>query len=100
VPGARVLAGELRALADVAGVLQVAPDQWFRLSAERPLEIREGGEDAPTLSEAQIEQLIRARETARRSRDFALADKVRAQLSAAGVVLEDQPGGGTTWKRA
>ena len=96
----QALALELRALADVLGVLQLAPEQWFRLAAAQPLDGREGADAASALSESQIEQLIRARETARRSRDFALGDKIRKQLADAGVVLEDQPGGATSWKRA
>jgi cysteinyl-tRNA synthetase len=52
------------------------------------------------LDEAQIESLIAARLAARAERNFAAADQIRAQLVSAGVVLEDQPGGGTLWKRA
>jgi cysteinyl-tRNA synthetase len=42
--------------------------------------------------------LIQARQDARKSRDFGLADAFRKQLADAGIVLEDTPQG-VRWKR-
>lgn len=53
-----------------------------------------GGDDA-----AEIDALVEARSAARAARDFAEADRVRDELAARGVVLEDGPDG-TTWHRA
>jgi cysteinyl-tRNA synthetase len=47
-----------------------------------------------------VEALIAARLAAKKSKDFAEADRIRAELLEAGIVLEDKPGGITEWRRA
>jgi cysteinyl-tRNA synthetase len=49
------------------------------------------------ISADEVEALIAERMAARKSRNFARADQIRAELAERGVVLEDGPGG-TTWK--
>ncbi len=79
----------LLATAEVLGLLRQDPETWFRW--------RSAGEaDGP--SDAEIENLIDRRLTARRNKDFATADGIRDDLKARGIVLEDGPGG-TIWKR-
>jgi cysteinyl-tRNA synthetase len=46
-----------------------------------------------------VEERIAARTAARRAKDFAAADQIRAELKARGVEIEDTPGG-TTWRVA
>jgi cysteinyl-tRNA synthetase len=86
---AKLLAGELRALGGVLGILRVAPEQWVRAGAAA------GG-----LTDAEIDALIEARNVARKARNWPESDRIRDELAAAGVILEDKPGGVTSWRRA
>jgi cysteinyl-tRNA synthetase len=74
--------GSLRASAALLGLLTGTSDEWFR-----------GGAD-----EMAIEERIAERAAAKEARDFAAADQIRDELKAAGIILEDGPGG-TTWRR-
>jgi cysteinyl-tRNA synthetase len=47
----------------------------------------------------EIMKLVKEREKARKDKDWAKADKIRAELNKKGIVLEDQPDGGTRWKK-
>ncbi len=50
------------------------------------------------LSQEQIEKLIQQRLAARKNKDFAESDRIRDELQAQGIVLEDGAGD-TTWRR-
>jgi cysteinyl-tRNA synthetase len=96
----RAMAQELRSMGGVLGLLNVAVEHWFRLVTEAPLGEAESARGHTALDEGQIEQMIAARQAARKARDFAAADRIRDELARAGVVLEDKPGSATSWKRA
>ncbi len=72
--------------AELLGILQQDPEDWFR-----------GG--TGDIDVGRIDALIEERATARAAKDFATADRVRDDLAAMGIVLEDGPQG-TTWKKS
>ncbi|HTG21431.1 MAG TPA: cysteine--tRNA ligase [Reyranella sp.] len=79
---------ELRAGANALGLLQQDAEAWFRWTP--------AGSSGPT--DAEIETAIAARQAARKAKDFKESDRIRDELKAKGVILEDGAKG-TTWKR-
>lgn len=73
----------LLAAAHMLGLLQADPDAWFQ----------GGGDD-----DMDIDALVAERNAAKREKNFARADEIRAQLLAKGIVLEDSREG-TKWRR-
>ncbi len=51
------------------------------------------------LSDAEIEKLVAERNAAKKSRDFATADRIRKELADRGIILEDAKDGSVRWKR-
>ncbi len=85
-----VQARQLKALAGILGLLQREPGEY----------LKGGVAAAEGLGEAEIEALIAARKAAKAGKNFAEADRIRAELTEAGIILEDKPGGLTEWRRA
>jgi cysteinyl-tRNA synthetase len=83
IDAGRITAGDaeglLTALRQIDPVLDIFPKREQNLDAE-------------------IEQLIAARQAARKSRNFAESDRIRDELLARGIILEDTPGG-VRWRR-
>ena len=87
------LAGQLRALAGLLGLLGRDPQAFLQGAPD------EGDEAAGGLTSAAIEALIVARTAAKKGKNFAEADRIRNELLAAGIILEDGAQG-TSWRRA
>jgi cysteinyl-tRNA synthetase len=81
------------------GDVAVVRDAFARFDAVLGvLSLRRAEDELPPVPIEEIERLIEERRAARRRRDFAAADRVRDDLAARGVLLEDSPTG-TRWKR-
>jgi cysteinyl-tRNA synthetase len=80
-------AARLRASAAWMGLLSAEPEEWFT-----------AGSDAK-LDNAAIDQLLAERNAAREQKDFATADRIRDELAAQGISIEDGAGG-TRWRRS
>ncbi|MBP6123163.1 MULTISPECIES: cysteine--tRNA ligase [Providencia] len=82
------MAAQLRELASVLGLLEQDPETFLKGGAQT-----ENDDEV-----AKIEALIKQRNDARQSKDWALADEARNELTAMGIVLEDGAEG-TIWRR-
>lgn len=82
-----MLAATLKRLAAILGLLQDDPESFLK-----------GGAGQGGVAEADIEQMIEARKTAKANKEWAQADSIRDQLKAQGIVLEDVAGGSTLWR--
>jgi cysteinyl-tRNA synthetase len=85
------LARQLRSLGAVIGLLGREPRAYLQQAA--------GAAAEGALEPAAIEAKIAARVAAKQAKDYAAADRIRAELLEAGVALEDKPGGSTEWRR-
>ncbi|MEZ5476345.1 MAG: cysteine--tRNA ligase [Thiolinea sp.] len=79
----------LKQLAGMLGLLEADAESWFRQAG--------GAEEG--LSNDAIEALIAERSAARTNKDWASCDRIRDELKAQGILLEDGPGG-TSWRRS
>ena len=78
----------LRQLAGLLGLLQRPPERF----------LQRGGGGSDGLAAEQIERLIAARNRARAAKQWSEADRIREELKAKGIILEDRAGT-TTWRR-
>jgi cysteinyl-tRNA synthetase len=83
----RVLKAQLLAAGGLLGLLEQDPEAWLKTTGKAEIDA------------AEVERLIELRAAARKAKDFEEADRIRDQLAAEGVILEDQAGG-TRWRLA
>jgi cysteinyl-tRNA synthetase len=82
-----ILAKQLKDLAGVLGLLQRDPNSFLQS------DLRHGG-----LSDESISTQITLRNVAKKDKKYSEADRIRKELTAEGIMLEDGPTG-TTWRR-
>jgi cysteinyl-tRNA synthetase len=83
--GAKPAAACLKASAQLVGLLQQSATEWSAAASA-------------SVDESKVINLIEARNTARKVKNFKESDRIRDELKAMGVELEDKKDGTTTWK--
>ena len=99
------LARQLKALAGIIGLLQANPKDFLQGKVVNAIAHASQAATVTAspdvgMNDARIETLIAERTTAKKAKNFAEADRIRNELSANGIVLEDKPSGVTEWRRA
>ena len=98
------LAASLRNLGNILGILQADPGEWFKtvIKAMRGDAIAQGltAKVSESFSEQTIDDMIEKRLAARKAKDWAESDRIRDELKAQGIILEDRPDGTTDWRRS
>ena len=97
---AAALGAELTSLGAVLGMLTVTPGQWFRLAKPAEDALQGSADVRRSITDQEVERRIGERAAARRARNWPESDRIRDELAASGIILEDKPGGETTWRRA
>ena len=114
--------GKLRAGGQLLGILTSDPDDWFGRLKPKPMVstssmgspsiqvegvqpqpmVSESVMGSPTItpSEVRWNEQILARAAAKAAKNWAEADRIRDELKAEGILLEDKPDGTTVWRRA
>ena len=93
----RAVRQEFRALGAVLGLLQ--PDSWQFKRQVQGVASPAGSAATTALSDEDIAAKIVARIAAKKMKDYALADQLRAELASHGITIEDRPDGTSRWKR-
>ena len=100
VEGRKAARQEFTRLGDVLGLLQLERWQFnLALKARTSDHVSATDNAAVVFEEIEIQNLIEARNEARRRKDFKKADEIRQILASQGITIEDRPDGTSRWKR-
>jgi cysteinyl-tRNA synthetase len=94
---AKTLAVLLRRLGEMLGLLQDDPSAWLKGQARTATVALDA---VIVWSDKKIDALVAERLTARKAKNWAESDRIRDELKAQGIILEDRPDGTTDWRRA
>ena len=99
-----LLVATLKQLGGLLGILQTSPDDFLQgrhisIIGSAPLSLTASSAMEYTSANEVIEQQIQARLDAKKAKNWTLADQIRDELKAQGVILEDAPDGTTSWRR-
>ncbi|SLM28561.1 Cysteine--tRNA ligase [Desulfamplus magnetovallimortis] len=84
------ICSDLKKMGEILGIISHDPAEYFRSKKEEGIAMK-------GIDPAFVDSLVAERTEARKAKNFARADEIRAQLDEMKIVLEDGPGG-TTWK--
>ena len=103
IDGAQALADLLRQLGGMLGILQSEPERWFKVTGT--VNVTNANDAASIsgvvgLSNDEIDALVEKRLAARMAKNWAESDRIRDELKAQGIILEDRPDGTTDWRRS
>ncbi|MDD5581521.1 MAG: cysteine--tRNA ligase [Methylobacter sp.] len=99
------LAASLKTLGGLLGLLQFNPDAWLQGGIQGFAAIQNSNDtlfatgQVTGFSNEAIDQQVQMRLDAKKAKNWALADQIRDQLKAQGIILEDEPNGTTSWRR-
>ncbi len=97
---AAALGGVLRELGAMLGILQDDPEAFFKSAVVQLVGVEATAQvgQLTVITDAEIDAMIEARLDARTAKNWSEADRIRDELQAAGIILEDGSQG-TTWRR-
>ena len=94
------LASTLKVLGNLLGILEHEPDVFFRWGIDVTVQL--SGQTMTAMQgvlTTKIEEQVKARSDAKKSKNWVLADQIRDELKKQGVLLEDKPDGTTSWRQ-
>lgn len=84
------IAADLKKMGSILGIISQSPESYFKVK-------KDAGLADSSIDPKMVDKLVLERTEARKAKNFARADEIRAELDAMKIILEDSSSG-TTWK--